>query len=221
MSYASLMVYVDADGSPEHRDRICASLADKFNAVLIGISATAFRPPMMVEGVALPGAADAEIKAASERLAGKGKWFCTVAGADHRKLEWRPVFDFPAVALAQEARSADLVAIGRTAGPGDAYSSFDPGGVLLRLGRPTLIVPDEAPSLLAENVVIGWKDTREARRAVLDSLPLLHQAKRVTIVEICQAGGEDAARARIDDVCRYLTRHRICGTLRVILHQQG
>jgi nucleotide-binding universal stress UspA family protein len=221
MSYTTLMVYVDADGTPEQRVRLSAALADQFNATLIGISAMAFRPPMMVEGVAVPGVSEADIKQATAKLASKGTWFRGIAGADHRKLEWRPVFDFPADALAREARSADVVAIGRTAGPGDAYSSLDPGGAILGLGRPALVVPDGVSSLLGEHVVIGWKDTREARRAVSDSLPLLHEATRVTIVEICRAGEEEAAQDHIDDVARYLVRHRIHAGPRVILHQEG
>lgn len=221
MSYTTIMVYVDADGAPERRVRLGASLVDKFNATLIGISATAFRPPMMVEGVAMQGITEAEIKQASAKLASQGTWFRSIAGANHRKLEWRPVFDFPATALAREARSADLIVMGRAAGPGDAYSSLDPGGAILGLGRPTLVVPDEVGSLLADNMVIGWKDTPEARRAVNDCLPFLHQARRVTLVEICQAGDEEEAQARIDDVARYLTRHRIQSSRRVILHQHG
>ena len=189
--------------------------------MLMGLSAVAFRPPMMVEGVAIQGVTEVDIKEASAKLASKGKWFRSIVSADHRKLEWRTVFDFPAEALAREARNADLVIIGRTAGPGDAYSSLDPGGAILRIGRPTLVVPEGVSSLSAEHVVIGWKDTREARRAVQDSLPLLHDATRVTIVEICRAGEEDAAETRTDDVAHYLTRHRIqCGP-RAILPQKG
>jgi nucleotide-binding universal stress UspA family protein len=221
MSYATLMVYVDAHGMPEQRVRLSATLADKFNATLIGMSAIAFRPPLTVEGVAVPGVTEAEIQQATARLARKGTWFRSIAGADRRKLEWRPVFDFPAGALAREARNADLVVIGRTAGPGDAYGALDPGDVILRLGRPTLVVPDGIGSLSAEHVVIGWKDTREARRAIQDSLPLLHEATRVTIVEICRAGEEEAAQANIDDVARYLGRHRIQSGPRIILHQEG
>jgi nucleotide-binding universal stress UspA family protein len=69
--------------------------------------------------------------------------------------------------------------------------------------------------------VIGWKDRREARRAVRDALPLLQDAGRVTIVEICNHGEEDAARNHMDDVARYLEHHRISGGPRVILHQNG
>jgi len=221
VSYASLMVYVDADGTPDRRVRLCANLADKFDATLIGISAAAFWPPMMVEGVVIQGTTDAEITALTKKLADKEQWFRELAGADRRRLIWRTAFDFPAIALAREARSADLVVIGRTTGPGDAYSSLDPGNVLLRLGRPALVVPDEVSSLRAENVVIGWKDTREARRAVLDALPFLHGATGVTIAEICVAGDEEAAQARIDDVARYLGDHRIKSKDRIILHQHG
>jgi nucleotide-binding universal stress UspA family protein len=220
MSYSAIMTYIDADGAPEQRILLSAGLADKFKATLIGISAVAFRPPMMVEGVAIEGTTEAEIKEASAKLAGKGNWFRKIAG-DGRKLEWRPVFDFPADALAREARSADLVVIGRTPGPGDPYSSLDPGGVLLRLGRPALVVPDGVSSLRAEHIVIGWKDTREARRAVQDSLPFLHEALSVTITEVCEAGGdEQAARGRVEDIVGYLGRHRI-NSRAVVIHPQG
>jgi len=220
VSYASLLVYVDADDEPERRVRLCAGLADKFNATLIGISAT-LCPPMMVERVAFQRTEDAEIKALTKKFADKGQWFRQSAGASHRNLTWRTAFDFPAIALARAARSADLVVIGRSAGCGDPYTSLDPGDVLLRLGRPALVVPDEVSSLLAENVVIGWKDAREARRAVLDALPFLYEATGVTIAEICLRGDEDPAQARLDDVARYLGDHRIKTKDRVILHQHG
>ena len=69
--------------------------------------------------------------------------------------------------------------------------------------------------------MVGWKDTREARRAVLDSLPLLREAAQVTIVEICGSGEEEAATARLDDVARYLERHRIKASPKIILHHAG
>ncbi len=105
--------------------------------------------------------------------------------------------------------------------PRGAYSSLDPGKAILTMGRPTLVVPDGVNSLHAEHVVIGWKDTREARRAVQDALPVLHEATRVTIVEICGPGEEKTALGHIDDVARYLTRHRVNGGPRVMLQKEG
>jgi hypothetical protein len=66
--------------------------------------------------------------------------------------------------LTREARSADLVVIGQTQGPRGAYRSLDPGEAILKMGRPMLVVPEGKSSLRGEHIVIGWKDTREARR---------------------------------------------------------
>jgi hypothetical protein len=53
MSYASVMVYVEADATPERRVRLAASLADKFSAMLIGVSALAIPPPVVADGMVL------------------------------------------------------------------------------------------------------------------------------------------------------------------------
>ncbi len=72
-----------------------------------------------------------------------------------------------------------------------------------------LVVPPAIDSLKAERILIGWKDSREARRALQDSLPLLHEAKSVAVVEVCDDSMEALARQHVEDVARYLTRHRI------------
>jgi nucleotide-binding universal stress UspA family protein len=222
MSYATIMVYVDAEGLPEGPVRLAADLAGKFNATLIGVSALGIRPPFVAEGVVIDDrVTETEIKQTRAKLADKGNWFRKEAGGGHRKLEWRPVLDFPVDALAREARSADLIVIGRTNGAGDVYSALETSSAILKIGRPTLIVPVGVTALAAEHIVVGWKDSREARRAVQDSLPFLHEASRVTIVEICGTGEEETAGGHIDDVARYLGRHRINAGPRVILHRQG
>jgi nucleotide-binding universal stress UspA family protein len=221
MSYAVVMAYVDANGMPAERVRLAASLAEKFTATLIGLSALAVHPPFLIEGVAIQQATAADIVEIMATLTAKGDWLRNIAAMDHQRIEWRQVLDYPADALAREARSADLVVIGQTKSPGDALDSLDPGEALLKIGRPTLVVPDRVTSLRAEHVVIGWKDGREARRAIQDALPFLHEATKVTVVEICKSGEESTAQKQIDDVVRYLTRHRINANPRVVLLQQG
>lgn len=206
---------------PEQRVRLAAQLADTFNATLIGLSAVAIRASLVVDGVLVTETTTADIKELRAKLADQGNRFRDIAGAIHRNVEWRPVLDLPTQALAREARIADLVVIGRQAGPGDVYNSLDPGEAILKMGRPTLVVPDGLSALRADHVVIGWKDTREARRVVRDAVPLLRQASRVTIAEICESGEEGAAQERMDDVARYMNRHRISGGPRVILHRDG
>jgi nucleotide-binding universal stress UspA family protein len=220
MSYATIMVYVEADGTPRERVRLSAQLAAKFNATLIGVSARAVRPPIIVDGIAVAALPDG-IPDIEATLADKAKWLQLVVGADRPKLLWRPAVDFPVDALAREARSADLVVIGPMWVSGDAYGSLDPGKAILRLGRPALFVPGDVSTLRAEHVMIAWKDVREARRAVQDALPLLHEASRVTIAEICGPGDENKTLEGLGDVAGYLARHRIKGGPRVILHREG
>ena len=147
MSHATLMTYVDADGMPEGRVRFAASLADRFGATLIGLSGRAPIP-----GVVSFEGTEADIKEIEARLAHKGEWFRGIAGAKQRKLEWRAIVDFPTDAPAREARSADLLVIGWSRGAGDAYSLFDPGGAILKSGRPG------AGRVSALHVVIGWNE---------------------------------------------------------------
>jgi nucleotide-binding universal stress UspA family protein len=221
VSYASVMVYVEADAAPERRVRLAASLADQFNAMLIGVSALAVPPPVMADGMVMDEWTDEDIELMRAKLADKGNWFRGIAGGDHRRLDWHAALDFPAEALTRAARSADLVIIGQVKAVGDAYRALDPGKAILKMGRPTLVVPEEVGLLRAEHVVIGWKDTRETRRAVPDALPFLQEATRVTIVEACGPGEEKTALGRLDDVARYLAHHRIKGGPKVMLEQKG
>jgi hypothetical protein len=97
--------------------RLAASLAEKFNATLIGLSALAVHPPFLIEGVAIQQATAADIVEIMATLTAKGDWFRNIAAMDHQRIEWRQVLDYPADALAREARGADLVVIGQTKGP--------------------------------------------------------------------------------------------------------
>ena len=220
MPYAAVMVYVEAEGAPEQRVHLAAGLADKFTAALIGVSALAIPPPIVADGMVLDDVTDVDIKLMEAKLADKGRWFRGIAGRN-QEVEWRTQLDLPVAAVARAARAADLVVIGREKMRGSTYTSLDPGEALLNMGRPTLVVPEGVSALRAEHVVIGWKDTREARRAVQDSLPFLQEAARVTIVEACAAGEEKNALGRLDDVTRYLTRHRINGGAKVMLERKG
>jgi len=93
--------------------------------------------------------------------------------------------------------------------PYDPYRFTDSGALTLKAGRPVLLAPPGVRSLAARRVVIAWKDTREARRAVRDALPFLHMANEVIILEVCELDGEQKAQHRLKDVANYLARHQI------------
>lgn len=215
MSYATLMVWVNVDHVSKKFVGVAASLADKFNARLLGLSAVAIFPPFAAPGiVTVANAAEFDIENMKESLIDAGSIVQAAAGSA-RQVEWRSAIAFPTETLIGEARCADLIVVEGDKLSGDKYRNLDVGSAILGAGRPFLVVPAVVESLAAEHVMIGWKDTREARRAVQDALPFLHEAKRVTVMEICRKEEMETARNRVDDVVRYLAQHRIKAESRV------
>jgi nucleotide-binding universal stress UspA family protein len=215
MSCATLLVYVNADHVSKQLVSVAAGLADKFSAKLIGLSALAFMPPVAAEGVVIvDNATEFDIAQMKAKLDQAGNEFRAAAGAD-RQTEWRSFLEFPTETLISEARCADLLVVEKNKISWNIHRDADNGSAILGAGRPFLVVPAAVKSLAADHVVIGWKDTREARRALQDALPFLHEAKRVTIVEICDQDQMETARHHVDDVVGYLGRHRVKAKARI------
>ena len=209
MSYATLLVYVNVDHVSKALVSVAADLADKFSAKLIGLSARAIVPPVVAEGVVIVDhVSELEIAQMKKSLVEAGDNFRAAAGAK-RETEWRSALEIPTDTLIRQARCADLIIIEKSGRSIDFYGAPDPGAAIMAAGRPFLVVPGGVKTLAANHVVIGWKDTREARRAIQDALPFLSQAKRVTVIEICESDQKEAARLQIDDVVLYLARHKV------------
>jgi nucleotide-binding universal stress UspA family protein len=209
MSYATLMVYVNVDRISKALVGVAVDLADKFAAKLIGLSALAIVPPVVAEGVVVVDhASELEVAQMKTTLAEAGDDFRAAAGTKI-EAEWRSALEIPTDTLIREARCADLIIIEKSGRSINFYRAPDPGTAMMGAGRPFLVVPGGIKTLAAEHILIGWKDTREARRAIRDALPFLGQAELVTIVEICESDQKQAARHRIDDVVLYLARHKV------------
>ena len=221
MSYATLMVYVNADHVSKTLVNVAAGLTDKFSAKLIGLSALAIVPPFVAEGVVIvDNASEFDIAQIKTSLAEAGDKFRAAAGLG-RQIEWRSALGIPTDILISEARCADLIVIEKSGRSIDFYRVADTGAAILGTGRPFLVVPGSVKSLTADHVVVGWKDTREARRAIQDALPFLHEAKRVTVIEICENDQKETARHHVDDVVLYLARHRIKAEGRIETQLRG
>jgi nucleotide-binding universal stress UspA family protein len=218
MTYATLMVQVDVDGELGGRVRIARDLADRFGAHLIGVGAWAPMSVFLAEEAKVdPTPSEPHLQDMKALLDQKGQQFCAAAGSADRKAEWRSVLDFPTDAVAREARAADLVIVGNAAENRDPFRALDPGGLILKAGRPILVVPKFVDALSPRRIAIAWKDTREARRAVRDALPFLRRADSVAVFEVCESGEEKPAQHRLQDVARYLARHGVNGAYERLL----
>ena len=206
MSYATVMVHVDVAGEMGAHVKVAAALADRFHARLIGISGWAPTSIFLAEeALQDPIPSTSPLQEMKSILAIKGQQFEAAFRTDSRAVEWRSGLDFPSDYIAREARAADLLVIDRHFRSQDLFRSLDPGELLLKAGRPVLLVPNEVTSFSGKRIAIAWKDTREARRAVVDSLPFLEMAESVTIVEVCK----DEFPSKLDDVAIFLGRHRV------------
>ncbi len=87
--------------------------------------------------------------------------------------------------VAELGRSTDLIVIGRRAhDPGISVDTIETA--LFGSGRPVLISPAAAVAALPETIIIAWKATPEAARAVGAALPLLSIAKQILIVTVAE-----------------------------------
>ena len=113
--------------------------------------------------------------------------------------------------MVREARCADIIVSGGDRGAlSDPLAFASPKDLVMQAGRPLLLVPEAANWLDLRSVLVAWKDTPEARRAVADALPVLRKAKDVTVAEIVEQGGSrSAALPRVRDVVAWLSRHGV------------
>jgi len=217
MDYKTLVVQAEADDDGRSRVQLALALAIRFDATLVGTAARALLPLMTLPGgspgtATLLAAEEDDIRAgldAAERR------FRALAAVTHARIGWRSKIADPAEILALEARTADLIVVGRRPERDDAGWSrhADPGAVLMRAGRPILVVPPGVSSLNTDHIVIAWKDSLEARRAVVDAMPFLTRAASVLVLQVCHDEGErERAAAIVPAVAAYLITHGVAAT---------
>jgi nucleotide-binding universal stress UspA family protein len=216
MTFSNIMVQLDLEGTNDPCVRVALSLADTFEAKLIGIAA-ATGQSSHYEDETITQMPLRELYAdITKRLAQVEDRFRIMSSP--RKIEWRSAITRPVHYVSREARAADLVIVGaqRNGFVSDLAGSLDPGELVMQIGRPILVVPPQVKSLELKLAMVCWKDTREARRAVSDALPLLQKTQEVVVVEVVpDESSRDAAHDRVDDVIAWLKGHGIGAFARV------
>ena len=84
--------------------------------------------------------------------------------------------------------------------------------LLIGSGRPLLIAPDEPSRELLGTVVVGWKETPNAARAVGAALPLLQLAHRVVLVNVAE--DNSIGMRALEHLSAQLSWHGIAAELR-------
>ena len=218
MTYRSLMVQLDVAEPSEAALRVTGELADLFKAQVIGVAAGFPNAPVHADGMIATSVLEANHDDLQRDLARCEARFRAALTPLGRPLQWRSEMANPSDFLTAQSRAADLVIVGRHrhASVLLPHQSLEIGDAVMRAGRPLLLVPPDATSLALDRLMVAWKDTGEARRAVAAALPLLKAARDVQIVEIIAAESEEQdAAGRIADVAAWLQRHGVTASMTV------
>lgn len=203
----TILVQADLGKSFRARMQLAVSMAKQQGARVRGLYVI---PPFELAGYskyAFPKAV-LEERAAAERAEAESahKIFEELAAEENIETDWViEVGDF-CDTLCGHGRIADLVLMGQRDpdSPG-TVESVAPDRVILRAGRPVLVVPHIAFEAHAgSHILVAWDGSRESARAVHDALPLLQQADEVDVVTFSEPKSEAARVASLDSIIGYL-----------------
>ena len=210
----TIVVHLDSGERCAARVDLAAALARRHGSRLVGVAPTGVPDvvvsmrtgvPDAIESVAL---ATTGLREQAEAVAREFERRCQAAGV--AASESHVEIGEPLDAIVGRGRCSDLVVVGQTdvtrrvPGVADDF----PQQVLLHSGAPVLVVPYVGTfATVGRNVVVGWKDTREAARALRDALPLLADAERVHLLEVTELPAPPESRASLAAATAWLESH--------------
>lgn len=181
----SLLVHLDASPRAAVRLGLAQALARHHQAELAavyGVLASLLATPWVAsEGVtyAMPALLDLD-----RELRDRARQACDQL-ASSGNLRWIDGGESPYHTVLQHALMSDLVVLGQPDKHDTATGPLPPDlvpSLIIDSGRPTLVVPKSGNyEPVASRVLIAWKHTREACRALTAALPWLRQAKVVNV----------------------------------------
>jgi nucleotide-binding universal stress UspA family protein len=187
-SIQQVLVHLDPTAGTAHRLAAARELAQQLGASLTALYAAT---PGFIE---LPYApelgptlASGIVEIDEQRRAQALKLFEDLMNTPGAPAQWSQTDEVPIIAsFAQQAFYADLLVLGQRDSSDPLASVLPPDfveSVVVASGRPAVVIPYVAPVRpLADTIVIAWKETREATRAVAAAMPLLHRAQQVHVL---------------------------------------
>ena len=178
----TILVHLDSGEGSAQRLQLAISLARSFDATLTGL----FAQIDSDEAAITARRASPQLRAlAAQRQAD----FTSQTAAAGIKSEWLELpHGEPGFVISESvfcARYADLAVIGQwDADDGKVPEDFAER-LVLDSGRPVLVIPHAGKmAAFGQKIGIAWNASREASRALHDSLPFLARAKEVTVLTI-------------------------------------
>ena len=189
-SLRSILLHLDASPRSAVRLRLARTLAAQHEArvtALYGVTPAFLTLPLAIGDGSAAMVPVLEQIDADHRAAARATFERERGSSASGELLWAELGTEPVIpGFTAQALFADLLVLGQH-DPGDAEAAGVPadfvGSVLVGSGKPALVVPYAgAFTGIGADVLVAWKPTREAARAVACALPLLQRARSVHVV---------------------------------------
>ena len=209
--FRDLLVHVDGEPAGRRRMQFAVDLAARMGARVTGLHVT---PPAEVPPLYKPRLVDRVAAEISSNLALDARLAAAIFSEEAMQhladARWFEAEGDIVQGITDRARYADIVILGQyeCQGSPEAHPLPVAHSVILRCGRPVLVVPASVHLSVLARIAIAWDGSREAVRAVHDALPLLRQAQSVQIVTVISPSSEDDE-ADVRSLSAHLTNHGI------------
>lgn len=218
MTYKTVLVHAQEDPAEDGRVELALSVARLFGATALGIAAETWYPiGVLPEYGYVPGEIIEGLERESLiRLDAAQHRFRELARSAEIPAMWGSELDYPRDALTRHARAADLIVVSRPAAPYAESRVVRPADLVTAAGLPVLIKADARAAISAEHVVVGWKNTRESRRAVSEAMPFLKRASGVTLAQVAHDADLEGARFDLEATAGRLSRQGVSVSIEAI-----
>lgn len=216
MSFKDILVHLDHSPSCNERVAAALKLARLHEAHL---TAVYVKTKPVIPGYIEAQLSEDILKAQDEAFEASAQevidGFEKAASAEGIRFETRKVNGDLTDQLILHSRYADVVVLGQRdssyeGGPG---ASELPDQVLLRSGRPVIVIPHSGKfATMGERITVAWDGSRLATRALNDSMPLLTRAKQVNVLAVNPQKGTGLSKHGAlpgADIALHLARHDV------------
>lgn len=210
MTYRTILLQMFEDDALTRRLAASVDLARQFQGHLTGLVVAP--PPVMPFGYGEaaayvgPEIFEAQRKASEAVAQRLEAAFNEATSGQGIAADWRSMDGDYVTSFGKAAHTADLVITGQI--PGDALDALAPQVtefLITEAGGPVMMLPTTgAGSSIGQRIILGWNGSKEAKRAVLGSLPFLRGAAQVWLVTV-----GDSEAVRLDAARTMLERHDI------------
>jgi len=213
MSYKTILVQADWADAPPSCTAVAAQIALVEDAHLVGVAMSGVEQVIYHCNAAAPGVVElpADLTALTARADQALAAF--IRNAERHGVnsyETRRIDGAPDLELIMHARYADLLVLRQhdPEHPNSGLPADFAESVVIGSGRPALVLPYvDTGKTLGSTVLVAWKETAEAARAVSAALPLLQQASSV---HVATWGVQDAPQVASGlDIASFLRAHGV------------